>query len=310
MRHTFSASIGCSIVALAVAAALAAGPRAKPPTFSEKEKSVFFTDARKALIGERPTTGPAQTPATSDVPAEAPRNVAEGSFAWSKIISPDAIEDEIKSLARQMSSTITTPGAFKGGGYKQARIQLSVLAVMFGIISEYDQDVRWKQQAGAIRELIARAGFNAKVGTDASYAEARLRKDDMEALVQGNQLQLNKNDDPPQWSKVSGRPPLMSRMEQAHQQGLTLWTASSAEFAKNSDELLHEAQILAAIAEVIQREGFEFADDEDYLKLAKDVRDNSLRVVEAVKQKKYDQARTAASEIGKACTTCHEGYRS
>jgi cytochrome c' len=158
--------------------------------------------------------------------------------------------------------------------------------------------------------LLARAGFNAKVGTDASYNEAKLRKDDMESLIQGNQLQLNKNADPPQWIKVSGRPPLMSRMEQAHKEGLAIWTANSADFAKNSEQLVHEAQILAAIAEVIQREGFEFADDEDYLKLAQQVRDNSLRVVEAAKQKKYDQARTATGEIGKACTACHEGYRS
>jgi cytochrome c556 len=313
-------AIGLFVVATAAVSLFGAAGKAspdrrvKPPQFSEKEKAAFFTDAREKLIGERPKSGAAvQSPTpggTNDTPSESPVALAGGSFAWSKIIEPEVIEDEIKSLQRQMTKTITTPATFKGGGYKQGRIQLSVLAVMFGIISEYDGDVRWKQQAGAIRDLLARAGFNAKVGTDASYTEAKLRKDDMESLVQGNQLQLTKNADPPQWSKVSGRPPLMSRMEQGHKDGLAIWTANSADFAKNSDQLIHEAQILAAIAEVIQREGFEFADDEEYLKLAQQVRDNSLRVVEAVKQKKYDQARTATGEIGKACTACHEGYRS
>jgi hypothetical protein len=315
MRRTVALFfVAAAVTLLAGAGKVPASRRVKPPQFSEKEKAAFFADAREKLIGERLKTGAtAQSPmpaGNNDGPAESPVNLGGDSFAWSKIISPEVLEDEIKSTQRQMSKTITTPATFKGGGYKQGRIQLSVLAVMFGIISEYDGDVRWKQQAGAIRDLLARAGFNAKVGTDASYNEAKLRKDDMESLIQGNQLQLNKTTDPPQWSKVSGRPPLMSRMEQAHKDGLTIWTANSADFAKNSDQLIHEAQILAAIAEVIQREGFEFADDEDYLTLARQVRDNSLQVVEAVKQKKYDQARTATGEIGKACTACHEGYRS
>jgi hypothetical protein len=296
------------------AGGLPANRRAKPPQFGDKEKGAFFTDAREKLIGERPkgaglsaapvdaSSGPADT--------EAAVAVANGSFAWSKIIAPEAIEDEIKSIQREMSKSLNMPGPFKGGGYKQARIQLSVLAVMFGVISEYDGDVRWKQQSPPFRDLLARAGFNAKVGTDGSFNEAKLRKDDLEALVQGNQLQLNKTNEPPVWSKIAGRPPLMSRMKQAQEEGIAVWTSSNTEFSKNSDRLLHEAQVLAVLAEVIQRDGFEFADDETYLEYAKAVRDGSLQIVDAVKQKKYDQARTAAGEISKSCTSCHEGYRS
>jgi hypothetical protein len=297
----------------AAAGNLPANRRAKPPQFSEKEKAVFFTDAREKLIGERPRPGSSQSPATpasDSTPSESPANASGGSFSWSKIIAPDVIEDEIKSLQREMSKSLTALGPFKGGGYKQARVQLSVLAVMFGVISEYDGDVRWKQQASPFRDLLARAGFNAKVGTDASFNEAKLRKDDLELLVQGNPLQLNKTNEPPEWSKITGRPPLMARMKQAHEEGVAVWTSSSTEFSKNSDRLLHEAQVLATLAEVIQREGFEDADSEDYRKFAQAVRDGSLQIVDAVKQKKYDQARAASGEISKSCTSCHENYRS
>jgi hypothetical protein len=102
----------------------------------------------------------------------------------------------------------------------------------------------------------------------------------------------------------------MARMKQAHEEGIAVWTSSSAEFSKNGDRLLHEAQVLAALAEVIQREGFEDADSEDYRKFAQAVRDGSLQIADAVKQKKYEQARAASGDVGKSCTSCHENYRS
>jgi cytochrome c556 len=167
------------------------------------------------------------------------------------------------------------------------------------------------EAAAGMRDLIGRAGHNCKVGTDASYGEAKLRKDDLENLVRGNPPATPANiDSTTSWKKVSDRPPLMTRIEKAQQQGVTVWTANAGDFKKNSDQILHEAQVIAAIAEVIQRDGFEFADDETYLGYARQMRDQAVEVVNAVKSKNYEQARKAAGQIDKACSGCHEGYRS
>ena len=113
------------------------------------------------------------------------RAVEASGFAWSKLISSETLEDEVKSLQKQVSENVTTPAKFKGGGFKAGRKQFTELALLFGIIAQYDADVRWKDKAIGVRDLMGRAGQNCKVGTDASFAEAKLRKDDLEQLVQG-----------------------------------------------------------------------------------------------------------------------------
>ena len=133
----------------------------------------------------------------------------------------------------------------------------------------------------------------------------------MANLVRGNPTALPANiDSTTTWKKVTDRPPLMSRIEKSQQQGVAIWTVNAGDFKKNSEQLLHEAQVIAAISEVIQREGFEFADDDTYLGFARQMRDQALEVVNAVKSKNYEQARKAAGQIDKACSGCHEGYRS
>ncbi len=89
-----------------------------------------------------------------------------------------------------------------------------------------------------------------------------------------------------------------------------MWTSNADEFKKNAEKAAREAELIAAIAEVIQREGFEFADDQTYLGFAKQMRDAALEVVDAAKIKNYDSARAASGKIDKACSQCHEGYRS
>jgi hypothetical protein len=112
------------------------------------------------------------------------------------------------------------------------------------------------------------------------------------------------------WEKVTNRPPLMQRMEECFNKRLLPWLASEKAFQENNEKILHEAELLAAISEVIQREGFEFADDDGYLGFAKQMRDGALGVVEGVKTNNYSKANESAGTITKACSECHEGYRS
>ncbi len=236
---------------------------------------------------------------------------AGGSYAWSKLIGSEELEDEIKTTQKKFSELITLPAPFKGGGYKDARRLLSELALLFGIIAEYDGEVRWKKEAPSMRELLARTGFNCKVGTDASYNEAKLRKDELETLVRGGGGPSVPNVEVKAvWDKVAGRPPLMQRLEMAQQQTVATSMASAGDFNKNQEKVLKEAELIAAIAEVITREGYEFADDQGYQKFAKDMRAAAIEVSEAAKSKNYDAARAASGKIDKSCSQCHEGFRS
>ena len=294
--------------------------RALPPRFSKQEKETFSKDAREKLVGERPALGPGVAKKKPQIAAGggSPSNTsnsetASGSagFSWSKLITPEALEDEIKAHKALVDESVGTPGPFKGGSNREARTQFSTLAVIFAIIAEYDGRVRWQDDAPAIRELFAQAGFSCKVGTDQSYQQSKLRKQDLSDLIGGGTLaDLKEADKVAQWDKVSNRPPLMKRMEVSFDKRLKPWLSSKDSFQENNEKILHEAQILAAISEVIQREGFEYWDDETYLEYAKAMRDAALGIVDGVKNNNYDTANSSAGVITKACSECHEGYRS
>ncbi len=312
--------VGAAVVLLLAPIVWAAGgpKRARPPRWSKRDSDVFFGDAREKLNGPRPSAGsgggssaaPLASGGTPSATDSAPTPSDGGTFAWSNLISSDTIEGEVKALQKEISETVQTPAQFKGGGYKDGRRQFTELAALLGIIAEYDGEVRWKSSASGLRDLVGRAGQNCKVGTDASFNEAKLRKEDIEKLVRGESPQVEKGDPKPKWDKVAGRPPLMQRLEKCQQQAIGVWTADQGEFKKNAEKLEREAEILAALAELIQREGYEYADDDTYLGYAKQMRDAGKTVAEAARNKNYDGARKASGDISKACSSCHEGYRS
>ncbi|MCA9249412.1 MAG: hypothetical protein KDA42_19960, partial [Planctomycetales bacterium] len=243
------------------------GPVAAPPSFDAADvESRFFVDAREQLQGSRPQYGAGvvkagrpNQPGTATT-GSAPSGPGDGSggFAWSQLISRETIEDEIKSLKMKVEQTISLPAPFKSGGNRDAQKQFSMLAVLFGIAGEYDQDVRWKENSPGLREMFARAGFNCKVGTDQSFNEAKARKQDLVDLIAGSQLPVDSAERKATWDKVAFRPILMRWLEDSFEKRLAPWLSNKSEFAKNQDAIRREAELIAAVAEVIQRENYEF----------------------------------------------------
>ncbi|HKD37544.1 MAG TPA: hypothetical protein VKB78_12115 [Pirellulales bacterium] len=291
--------------------------RVLPPKWDQRTLDKFFSDARSTLEGERPNfnnaaSSPSKTnsPDKSTGPSAPDNTAAAGDFAWSKIVSPESLQDEIKSYQNLVKDDVKNPSAFKGEGFKRARRNFSMLAVAFAVIAEYDGDVRWKNQALVARDLFAKAGFNCKVATDQSFNDAKGRADDLIGLVRGETLPATGNPEAKtQWAKVANRPPLMNRLELAQQNRIAVWTANAGDFTKNLEAIYREAQIVAVLAEVIQREGYDFTDDNSYKGFARDLEKHALEVAEAAKSKNFDQARLAAGELAKACSNCHGSFR-
>jgi hypothetical protein len=284
--------------------------RATPPTrFDKASSATFFDDAFATLQGSRPAfssvaRGPAARP-TAGQQAE-----SGGGFKWSGLISEETLTDEVKDRKSDVAGAVAKPTDFKGGGYNAARQAFSSIAVAFGIIAAYDQDVRWKKDAATARDLFARVGFNCKVGTDQSYAESKARLADLESMLDGNAPAGKADrDDDFAWHQVAGRPALMSRLEGA-EGVLAAGMASRADFDRGLDAILHDAEIVAAIGEVIMQPDFEYHDDDSYRGYAAAMRDAAVRVREAVRKKDYDAARSAAGELKKSCDACHGDYRS
>lgn len=293
--------------------------RAKAPEFNNTTTSIiFFKDVfAEALQGERPQVlsenrqTPAMGPASPGGGGMQSPAASGGGAAgeWADIISPTTIQDEVKRLNNQLVETVQNVRKFNGGGFEEARRDFTELAMLFEIIAEHDGDVRWKEFALTARDGFARAGFNSKVGTDNSFKEAKLRAQDLEQLVRGGSLDVREADPKVTWEAIADRPPLMQRLEIAYQKRLKPMTASESEFKSNMEDILHEAEIIAAIGHAMQKEGFEYYDDDDYITYCKQMQEGALKVVKAVKENNAEAARTAAGDVGQSCTLCHESYR-
>ena len=297
----------CIFFAAAALPAVAA-ERARPPEWSRDVLDAFFDDARANLDGPRPDykspTPPGEVASATGASATTPP------FAWSQLIDANTLETEIKRLSQSLDRNVTTPSAFKAGGYKAARRDFSELAVSFAVIGQYGGDVRWHDVGASMRDQFAQAGFNANVGTDASYREAVERKADLAALVRGERPpRPNSNDGFTDWSQLAARSPLMQRINAAHEERLTKWLADPASFRRQRSEVRHEAQVLALLSEAIHREAFEYWDDETFVDYATTLRQAATDIATAAASNNFDQARDAASRATGACTDCHAGYR-
>jgi hypothetical protein len=285
--------------------------RARPPKWSADVLDAFFEDAREKLEGERPDYRTDNTTPTNqsqqDAPTIAPHS--NGASQWSKLIDAETIETEIKRLAQAVAQDVTSPSEFKGGAYQACRRHFSVLATLFAIAAEYDGEVRWQDAAPTLRNLFTRAGYNCKVGTDQTYQEAAQRKQDLADLVSGSRPRAAEAEREAEWGQVTDRPPLMQRLNIAHEERLTKWLANEREFGRNLEDVRHEAQIVASIAEVIGREGFDYWDDEQYAEYARTLRQAATDVAAAVELENFQNAREAGNRMTKACADCHDGYR-
>ncbi len=293
-----------------------AGKKLPPQNFDKSLVDKFFPDLRQAVGPGQPggqtiaASGGGASP-TAPMTATPATGGGEGaSSGWQAIISGETLENEIKVGTLAVADSVSSIGKFNTG-HRETRKIYSVLAACFAVIAEYNGDVRFKDKAAGMRELIGRSGFNCKVATTGAHNEARLRFEDLQALTRGGTIDLpNAETSGVSWNdKVANRPPLMQRMEDALDRALKPFSSSKAEFEANKEKLLHEAEILAMLARAIQHESYEYADDDSYLEHAKAIEKDCNEIVNGLKINSLEQVQAAVGGIGKACSNCHEFFR-
>lgn len=292
--------------------------RAAPPkSWDNETERLFSTDPLTLLRGERPRVGAG----TSSSGAVAGGTVAGGTVAgttpsagsggggWSKFVSASSVEDEIKSYRLSVAANVKSPGVFNGGGNRNLRKEFGIVAAMFGIAAEFDGPVRWKEEAAGARDAFARAARNAKAADSNTFKESRARSQDLDLLINGEKVEFETPAEDFRWSDICERRAIMSRLKDAQLERIKPWTANQAEFDRNKDNVLREAEIIAVLAEIIQKENYEFYDDDDYLAFCDQMQRHALDVVAAAKDGNLAEAQRAAGEVAKTCDACHEGYR-
>ncbi len=295
---------------------LAEEKRAKPPRFESGEfGNVFYSDLTSAVQPTRPSASQLQGANAQPLMAAAKptgggaSDEAAAGTGWSALASPVSLEDEVKRLKLHFDGVVTTPGPFKSGGYQDARLDLSVLATLFAVIEEYEGDVRWKEEAGAARDLLARTAFNSKAGSVQVYNEAKLRKADLQDLVSGAGLASRESKESNDWSMIVDRAPLMEYLDWLQYEELSTNSNNKAAVTEHADSLRRYSEMVALMGTVLTQEGMDDADDEDYKQLSAAMTKAALDVRAALESGDADGVRAAVGAIGQSCDACHEQFR-
>jgi hypothetical protein len=288
--------------------------RAPAPKYSQQDtESIFFDDLSQAFRGRRPTlsairsSGKAAAIAATR-PASSNGGDSDADNEWSPLISPISIEDEVKRLKLHFDSIVTTPGAFNSGGYMEARLDLTILAMMFAVINEHSGEVRWKGESATARDLLARTAFNCKAGSIQVYNEANLRKADLQDLISGAGLSARDTNSETEWGMIVDRSPLMEYADMLID-SLEDATRDAKSVAANPDRIRRQAELLSVFGVVLTKEGLDESDDEDYTKLSLHMVEASRGVVAALDRGDADEVRKNVSAVRQRCDACHEQYR-
>ena len=285
--------------------------RVKRPQFTERDwDGIYFEDLfKEGLVGDRPKpAAPGQIANANPTGNADAAGQGSESFAWSKYISASTIEDEVKAIQNQLSIDVTTPVKFKSE-YAKSHQSFSVLSMVFGIIREYDDDVRWKKYAPVAQASFERAAANSRVGTVQAYESCKRRNEDLKEMIRGGNFGgTDKPAEDLDWSVVIDRNPIMYRLEAARTR-LKELTANKGEFNREIGKVLHESQMVAAMAEALQRENMPEYDEDGYVDYAKLMSAAAVQAVDACKTQDYDAASKAINTIGQNCSNCHDDWK-
>ncbi|QDS87445.1 Cytochrome C' [Rosistilla ulvae] len=302
------------LLGLLVVPAMAKERRAKPPRFgADSFRGVFFEDLSESVAATRPSVqalrGIRPQVAGAAAGGDDAEESAEPGGQWSKLASAQSIEDEIKRQKLKFDADVAQPGAFKSGGYVNARTELSILATLFGVVASYEGDIRWKEQAEAARNVLARTAGNCNSGSIQVFNECKSRKQDLDDLLRGASLSSPPAAEQSDWSMIADRSVLMSYLETLSKEELPALTNDDSGVKESPDKVKQFGDMVAIVGSVLIQEGMDEYDDEEYVALSKQMLDAALLIGQAAQQGDPDAARKAVGMVNQSCDACHEQYR-
>jgi len=294
-------------------------PRKKAPTtFDRRIEDAFFKDVAKQH-GEGSYTellsssGGVRGKVDAKPPPGKERTVNSVS-GWAMLISSDTLESEIKSAINAVGPHVESKAKWNTG-HRKVRTIYSTLAMCFGVISQYDGDVKYKNDAQPLRDVLARSAANSKVNDERAMIEAKKWLGELTKLRNGGRAAAEAGEAGKPFG-VSEVSEVMKRMQIAYEpegdseRGLKRWTADAARFKASKSDVVHEAELMAMMARILQDpNSFDQAADENFAKFAKEIEAASVEIVAAAKADNADAARAAEGKITKACAACHGAFR-
>ncbi len=225
---------------------------------------------------------------------------------WSEIISPAALDAEIREVHEALEKDLSSLEKFQQGGYKTARRHFSELAMLLAITAEHDGEAKYKECAATASARFSEVASRSKAGTANAYQHARQSLSDLSEMLRGKQPQgaPAKID----WSRVADRAPLMQRLGIIDREVFSK-LADEQTFAENRNSIGRHAECVAAIGVVLRQPGMPQADHADYQKYAQELSDQARQLAQFAAQNDHRQAAETVTKMHGQCANCHAKWR-
>ena len=274
--------------------------------------NVFLDDPNREASDTR-TSGTQGAPVAQPtdpvepVPTE-PEVASSGSSDWGTLIPVTVLDNEVKNAANRIKGKVISVGAFNSG-FLELPPYIGSMAAMAHIATMHPEEVRWKENAAAIRTLSAEMVSEPLKRGAASQRKLQGAFESIEEILQGSTpAELPEIDESAGFLDVADFGDLMKRLEAA-QNWLTVNVGSEEALKEKKEEAAHEAHVLAALAQVIADEGYGYSDDEEFLGHSEPMRDAALKIAEATESGDFAEVEAGLSRIMKSCTECHSYLR-
>ncbi len=280
-------------------------PRARPPAWTQDVREAFFDDAREHLVGDRPSTSD-----NAKQVATIPEDLLLGKGqAWSALVDAETLVIEIKRATNRVANSVPRATEFKVEGYRLCQRDFRLLAIWFSVVREFDVEVRWQANAGAMGVYLRSVASQCQSGSDESLSVAREASEVLAELMRGQTPTLRSWANSATIEESDGLDAIMQRMKQATEKKIAIALDGAKEFRKARNDVAHEAQIVAVLAQVIRQEGFDYSEDETYLEYAQQLEKAAVALRQAVRNRDYAAAEQAHGQMKQSCANCHEDYR-
>lgn len=298
-----------AVLVLCIAPVIAKERRSKAPRFgADSFRGVFFEDVSSTVANPRPSVQELRGIKPQAAGPSEPESKTSGG-EWDALAQAQSIEDEIKRQKLLFDSDTVQMGKFKSGGYAKARLELSIMATLFGVITEYQGDIRWKKDAKSMRDLLAASAGRCNSGAIEVFNECKTRKEDIEDLLRGSKVNSPKVKEESDWSQIADRSLLMEYLDVLSKEKLPELTNTDTGVKKSPEDVTRLADMVALTGHVLIQDGMDEADDDEYKALAEQMKKAATAVSQAVERGDADGARRAVGAINQSCDACHENYR-
>jgi len=181
--------------------------------------------------------------------------------------------------------------------------------MLFAIIGEFDQEIRWKADAAGARDAMADASSNCNTGSPAVLEQVRRRAADLGRLIEGMPLSEKGRTAENVWGDTCERTLLMRRMDTALKKTIRDATTDQQTFSDGADVAAREGELFAAIADVLRKPGMSDGEDGAYQAFAEQLKTASRDLRDAARAKDLDRTVAAVGSIDAACNACHGRFR-